>query len=165
VVLMIPMLYTPLMRTHPAGPSCSSACSGWPPPAFGAHLIPAHPLPGLEAAHQYLPALMCLERVSVSNTGRAGDFATSAARSCARRNTASGESGHLGKQNAMACRRPRRCSELLLGIYSLLSFALSFSDKILPSPFMLIYTAGFFYVFTLSLRHSLTPAMQGGNRR
>jgi hypothetical protein len=49
---------------------------------------------------------------------------------------------------------PVSALELLLGIYSLtgLIMFLLFS-KYLVSPFLLIYTSGFFYVFFLSVRH------------
>jgi len=45
--------------------------------------------------------------------------------------------------------------EFFLGVYSLAGlFLFLFFSKYLVSPFLLIYTAGFFYVFFLSVKHA-----------
>ncbi len=53
--------------------------------------------------------------------------------------------------------------ELLLGLYSLTGLLLFlFYSKYFISPFLLIYTAGFFYVFSLSVMHSVKHAKENG---
>jgi hypothetical protein len=171
VLMSIPMLYTPLMRTHRVGPVVFFgllwlATVG--PSAL--YLVSQRILyPDWKRRIKYLPALMCLGAgVSVSNTLAVLEALCNVASPFVRtpkygirRKADTWESKRYGLPATAAV-----FGELLLGIYSLLSFGLFlFSDKFLPSPFMLIYTAGFFYVFTLSLRHSLTPVMQGGNWR
>jgi cellulose synthase/poly-beta-1,6-N-acetylglucosamine synthase-like glycosyltransferase len=171
VLMSIPMLYTPLMRTHPGGPVAFFgllwlATIG--PSAL--YLVSQRILyPDWKRRIKYLPALMCLGTgVSVSNTLAVLEALCNVASPFVRtpkygirKKADTWESKRYGLPATAAV-----FGELLLGIYSLLSFGLFLlSDKILPSPFMLIYALGFFYVFTLSLRHSLTPVRQGGNWR
>ena len=53
--------------------------------------------------------------------------------------------------------------ELLLGFYSFGTLLLFlFFSKYFISPFLFIYTAGFFYVFSLSVMHSVTRTKEDG---
>jgi hypothetical protein len=113
---------------------------------------------------KYLPLLICLGTgISVNNTkailealfGRPSGFIRTPKYGIEKR-----EDSWCGKLYSIPF-SSLSLIELLLGFYSLTGMLLFiFFSKYFISPFLLIYTAGFFYVFSLSVMHSVRHAKE-----
>ncbi len=160
VLLSIPMLETPLLRDSARRPA----------PFFGLLWLSSLGPSSLYLLSQrvlyrdwrksirYLPALMCLAvGVSVNNT-KAVVEALLNVRSGFVRTPKYGIEHRRGDWRSQRYRLPATgvvVGELACGCYALLGAGLFLrAGKWLPGAFLILYTIGFFYVFSLSLRQS-----------
>ena len=173
VLLSIPMHDTPLLSDTRGGTALFFGLlwlSSLGPSSM--HLLSQRLLyRGWKKNIRYLPVLMCLAvGVSVNNTQAVAEALLNVRSGFAR----TPKYGIRNRQGAWRDKRYRLpatgvvIGELLCGCYALLGVGLYWrSGKLLPGVFLMLYTLGFFYVFSLSLRQSARPAQpatKGGQR-
>jgi cellulose synthase/poly-beta-1,6-N-acetylglucosamine synthase-like glycosyltransferase len=164
VLTSIPMLYTPWFFDDPAWPViiltllCLATFGPSTMYVFSQRLLYKDWLSRIK----YLPFLMCLGTgIAVNNTGAIlealfnvkSGFVRTPKYGINRR-----EDRWKGKSYAIPI-TSLAILELFMGLYSLTSLIMFLEfGKYLISPFLVIYTAGFFYVFFLSIKHGYATA-------
>jgi cellulose synthase/poly-beta-1,6-N-acetylglucosamine synthase-like glycosyltransferase len=163
VLMSIPTLYTPIVREHRAGPLLLFGAlwlSALGPTAVSV-LSQRLLYPDWRRRLACLPVLMCLGvGISVGNSLAVLEALFNVATPFVR-TPKYGICGRAGGWRGKGYNLPNPAmafGELALGLYALSGFTLFLAgDRILPSPFLLMYAAGFFYVFALSWRQSRPP--------
>jgi cellulose synthase/poly-beta-1,6-N-acetylglucosamine synthase-like glycosyltransferase len=170
VLLSIPMLHTPLIREASGGPLLLFGLlwlSSLGPSAL--YLMSQRALyRDWRRNARFLPALMGLAvGVSVNNT-KAVVEALLNVRGGFVRTPKYGIESRGGEWRDKSYRLPATgvaIGELACGCYALLGVGLFLhAGKLLPGMFLMLYTLGFFYVFSLSLRQSRRPAQTKDRR-